>query len=128
MSDIRDTLLQLFGEYGDSLLDNPLRLEAFLRDLHHDQPREISCLMETIHSGVLEYINTETPRDCQLMLAQKSGLTPVSAEWAIGVWFSLWKENVLRLEHKELNRENQNKWTGSLEEVLGPFRAGGKKI
>ena len=105
-----------------------MRFEAFLRDLHHDQPKEISCFMEVIHSGVLEYLSSETPRDCQLMLAQKGGLTPVSAEWAIGVWVSLWKEGLFRLEHKEQIRDIQNAWTGSVEEVLGLFKAGGKEI
>ena len=128
MTEIRETLAQLFEEHGGALIENPLRLEALLRDLHYDQPREISSLMEVIHSGVLEYFPTETARDCQLMLSQKGGLTPVSAEWAIGLWMSLWKENSFQVEHKEQLRENQSTWSGSVEEVLGAFRAGGAEL
>ena len=128
MSDIKQTISDVLTEYGDSLLDNPLRLEAFLRDLHHDKPKEISCFMEVIHSGVLQYISTQTPRDCQLMLAQKGGLTPVAAEWAIDTWIFLWKQGIFRLEQKDQVCDNQNAWRGSVEDVLGSHRGGGKEV
>ena len=118
MSEISETIRQLLAEHGESLLENRQRLESFLRDLHYDQPRDISCAIEVLHSGVVSYFESETKRDCQLMLAQKSGLTPMAAEWAIDLWFSLWKEGVFRLEHRE-EEEQQQSWQGSLEDVLG---------
>jgi hypothetical protein len=122
MREIKDILRDLFQKFGNELLERPLRLEAFLRDLHHDKPKEVSCLMEAVRSGVIDHLPTETSRDCQVMLSQKGGLTPVSAEWAIGVWLSLWKEGVFRLEQKEQRTEEQNIWVGSVEKVLGKYR------
>ena len=127
MREIKDSLRTLFQKHGDKLLETPLRMEAFLRDLHYDKPKEVSCLMEAIHSGVIGHLSIETPRDCQIMLAQKGGLTPVSAESAIGVWLGLWTEGAFRLEQKEQQIEERSTWTGSVEKVLGKFRQGGKE-
>jgi hypothetical protein len=122
MREIKDSLRVLFQKFGDELLERPLRMEAFLRDLHYDKPKEVSCLMEAVRSGVIAHLPIETSRDCQVMLAQKGGLTPVSAEWAIGVWLGLWKEGTFRLEQKEQRTEERNIWVGSVEKVLGKFR------
>ena len=122
VSDIQDSVRQLLIANGERLLQDPLRLEAFLRDLHYDKPKEVSSVLEAVHSGVIAFFPTETIRDCQIMLAQKGGLTPLSAEWAIGVWHELWKEGLFFLETKSTTQKN-TVWNGSIEDVLAPFRA-----
>ena len=49
-----ETASSLIEEHGASLLDNPLRLESFLKDLHPDDEREVFLICEAHFAGFVD--------------------------------------------------------------------------
>ena len=58
-----DTVSLLIEEHGVSLLENPLRLEAFLKDLHPDDEREVFLICEALFAGFVGRLLKESKRN-----------------------------------------------------------------
>jgi len=57
---VRQTLIKLRDEYGLSLLKDPNRLEAYLRDLAPGRNAEIHCLVSAVREGVVADLASAT--------------------------------------------------------------------
>jgi len=93
MSDeILTTLTTLLSVHGAVLLDEPRRLEGFLRDLHPDEPLACSVLIESMECGVVAMLRQD-PRSPQqplvAMMTEGSGLALRPATWAVNAWRAL---------------------------------------
>ena len=122
MSILQETVAELLDDWGEEILKNPLRFEAFLRDLHHDQPREISLLMESIHSGVLEMVQQGEEKEAVHILVQKGGIAPRYAEWTIDFWKQLITTEKLSSIQGSLIIGQSKLGRLSVEAVLGRYR------
>ena len=119
---IPNTIQHLFETVGIGLLEHPLRLEAFLRDLHPDKPAEVSVLVESILSGSVEQLLRRTSRsECIATLSAKSGIAPRYSDWAMQLWSDVIPKSAL-LEPEEKRTVSTNIWEGSVEEILGKYR------
>lgn len=105
MQEIQETITDILREFGETILQNPLRVEAFLRDLHPDQPTAISATMEMLHTGVFEeYANGASKQYCINRLRALAGLSPKAAELAVEIW----KPFVQRLGSQQMGTVQQN--------------------
>ncbi len=122
---ILGTLRKLLDEYGVEILENPLRVNAFLRDLHPNLPRETHVLVEVMESGVLSRMRRENPRlDSELQglaahLCSSSGLTPNYAHWGVQGWLDVLPSEAFEEDTPEEEVRVNELWPGTLEEVLG---------
>ena len=116
------SLQQIIAKIGIGILDEPLRLAGLLRDYHPHQPAEISVLMESVRSGSVEMLLRNVPtHECAASLSAKGGIAPRYSDWAM----QLWKEilpDFIREGHQNIQDDRSQRWEGSVEEVLGPFK------
>lgn len=91
--DVAETLRALVGEHGRGLARQERRIEGFLRDLHPDDPQEVSVLVEAVSRGVVaRLLSAEAwpsggAREALVAaLTEESGLALRPAEWAVAVW------------------------------------------
>ena len=118
------SLKLIVEETGLPILEDSLRLNAFLRDLHSDQPGAISALVEVMESGVLQQLRrlqweSELHAMADLLVSQ-SGITPGMADWAVQSWFQILPASARLREEKERFEKPQKGWVGSIEDILGP--------
>ena len=115
---IEQTLDKLLSSHGMTLLEQPLRLEGFLKDLHPENPREVFLLCEALFSGLVAKLQQTTKiveRDKQklvLELVQNSGVAITFAFWTIEIWAEVLSNNALLHKNTSLN------WKGTLDDVL----------
>lgn len=90
--EIITTLTTLLSRHGHPLLAQSRRLEGLLRDLHPDDPLEVSVLVEAMERGVVTRLQ-DNPRSPQqplvAMLTEGSGLALRPATWAVDGWRSV---------------------------------------
>ena len=98
---VLQTLSHLLGRYGTELVNDIRRIEAFLRDLHPDSPREVAVLVEALSSGVVTRLRVLLARsgedsvlysdrdDLVLFLSENSGLSGRFALWAVDGWLQV---------------------------------------
>ena len=112
------TASSLIEEHGIGLLDNPLRLESFLKDLHPDDEREVFLICEAHFAGFVERMRNEEQRSeskrqrLALEFVSRCGVAIVYASWTIQAW-----DEILPSWAYEKKREIQ--YLGTLDEVLG---------
>ena len=117
------TIHHLLDEYGLDLIGNPLRIEAFLRDLHPNEPQKIFLLLEVVHSGLISQIRQKKPRlDSELegyaaKLTAISGIVPRLAFWAIQTWANLLPEEAFVAQEEEPEKT----WQGTIADYFGSF-------
>ena len=125
---IAASLRNLLAEEGLSLLESPLRLDAFLRDFHPNQPREVYLMVEMIESGVLSSMRQGKPHlDAEFngfaaQLSAKSGTAPTFARWAVETWRDALPESAYDQKETEVKKTTIQRWPGSIETVLGNRR------
>lgn len=85
--------MDLLRQQGMGLLEQERRLEGFLRDLHPDDPLEVSVLVEAVSRGVVARLQASgawpqgSIREVLVAaLTEGSGLGLRPAEWSVGVW------------------------------------------
>lgn len=111
------TVASLLEEHGMSLLDHPLRLESFLKDLHPNEEREVFLICQAHFSGFVDIIRHENYRtesqkqSLALDFVARCGVAIVYAYWVIDAWGEI-------LPHWSYEQEIQ-KYPGTLDEVLG---------
>ena len=120
---IAESLEGIIQQVGLGILEDPLRLDAFLRDLHPDRPAEVSVVVESLFSGVVEQFLRRTPiHECKASLSARGGVTPSYADWVMHVWDKVLPDSaMLEQEHLEIGSQH---WDASVEEVLGTYRDG----
>lgn len=122
VSDIEISLQQIIERIGVGILDEPLRLAAFLRDYHPHQPAEVSVLMESVRSGSVDMLLRNVPtHECAASLSAKGGIAPRYSDWAMQLWKDILPEFV-REGHQNIQDERSRRWEGSVETVLGQFK------
>ena len=88
---VRQTLMQLCDELGVSLLQDPERLEAHLRDLIPGRNAEIHCLSMAVREGVVSDLLSASdalPTDVLVArlsdrLHERMAMDPAAARWAV---------------------------------------------
>ncbi|MCW5849677.1 MAG: right-handed parallel beta-helix repeat-containing protein [Anaerolineae bacterium] len=93
-TEARDKLGEILTHYGRSVLDDPRRCEALLRDLLPDHRREVHLLVAALRERVpadLLASNNGVPQSLLLaQLAQRLhdhlGIAPAFAGWAVETW------------------------------------------
>ena len=100
-SHVLQTLAHLLGRFGPELVDDIRRVEAYLRDLHPDAPREVAVLVEALSSGVVTRLrlllaqsseSSLQPSDRDDLvrhLTESSGISGRFALWAVDGWLEL---------------------------------------
>jgi hypothetical protein len=91
---VRETLADLIVRFGTSLVDDPRRAEALLRDLCGEHRREISVLIAAQEEGIpAELLSSATQIPGSLLFARLSmrlesnrGLSVEAAQWAVLSW------------------------------------------
>ena len=88
---VRQTLIELRRERGVSLLKDPDRLEAHLRDMAPGRHAEIHCLVAAVREGVVTDLlsaSDAVPIDALIprlsaRLQQRTAMNPEAARWAV---------------------------------------------
>lgn len=125
---VADTLAELVSQHGAALVANERRIEGFLRDLHPEDPLEVSVLVEAVSRGVVARLRAADgwPRGSArealvAALTEESGLGLRPAEWAVAVWCRTLlgdaAEGGARGVRRRASRVSER--TGTLSEVLG---------
>ena len=116
-----ETIEMLFSNVGIGILDTPLRFEAFLRDLHPNQPAEVSVLTESLLSGTVEQLMRRiSVEECIASLSAKSGVAPRYADWAMRLWLDVIPASLI-VEQEEKKILSERRWDGTVDEVLGRY-------
>lgn len=125
-STAREALGQVLSHYGRTILTRPRRLEAVLRDLAWEQPREVSVLIEALDCGAVELLRQGEPISrAARELCERSGVALKHATAALETW-----NPHLRTENRDtttFRRRDRSRLKsmithrpGSLADVLGP--------
>ena len=113
-----DSVTMLLDEHGIALLENPLRLQAFLKDLHPDDEREVFLLCEALFSGFVDRLrfeiqpNESKRQQLALDFVSRCGVAIVYASWTIQAWTEI-------LPSWAYEKKQTIKYHGTLDEVLG---------
>ena len=123
MNKVSSTIRQLLEEHGISLLEQPLRIEAFLRDLHPNDRQSVFLMMEVIYSGLIQMIRNKKPQlDSEIegyaaRMTAVSGVVPRLAFGAVKSWAILLPhevENTVKSEKKQV-------WQGTVQDNFSFF-------
>jgi len=95
--ELTQTLQTLLQSEGILLLEQTLRLEGWLRDLHPDLRAPVSVVMEGLHTGV--YLESGSLADASALLSARSGLSPQWSDFAVRIWKDVLKEYKDQLGH-----------------------------
>ena len=122
---IDETLEELLRLIGPNLLNKPLLLEAYLRDLHPEEPAVVFALVESLRSGVVErLLSRETERDCVARLTNQSALSGKSATHCVRLWLKVLPRpffgRSMSIQSTKLTQTH-----GSIATVFEGFRIGG---
>ncbi len=83
----REALSQVLQHFGRGIIDKPRRLEAVLRDLAWEQPREVAVLVEAVDSGAVALLRNGMPvNKAAWELCERSGVALKHAMAALETW------------------------------------------
>jgi hypothetical protein len=89
----RDTLRQIVARHGRSLIEDPRRLEALLRDYCGQYRREVSVLVMTVEDGIAADMLSSKGTPVEVLLARMTkrlcdhlALSEDAARWAVASW------------------------------------------
>jgi len=121
---IAETVAHLLDECGLELLEQPLRLEGWLRDLYPEHRAAVSVTIECLQTGC--HLELGSIQEGAARLALRSGLSPQWAEFGVRVWRrSLRGRNMTVLqvsaEHDTESRKTMSA-ARTVEDILGQFR------
>ena len=122
---IINTLRTLLEREGESLLGNPLRLDAFLRDKHPDSPQQCFILIEILQTGLVDELRRAGFQHEHLhdewaqILSAKSGISPKFGQECITLWAQALPSEFF-VERTQGPLSNRPSETISLEDYLGP--------
>ena len=111
------TASSLIEEHGVSLLENPLRLEAYLKDLHPDDERDVFLICEAHFAGFVDRLRQEVQMSeskrqrLALDFVACCGVAIVFASWTIQAWTEI-------LPSWAYEKKRRKQYLGTLDEVL----------
>ena len=122
---IAETIAKLLDECGLELLEQPLRLEGWLRDLYPDYRAAVSVTMECVQTGC--HLESGSVQEGAARLALRAGVSPQWSEFGVRVWRrSLRGRNMTRLQASAEQDTEPGKTMSAaytVEDILGQFRA-----
>ena len=113
-----ETTSSLIEEYGFSLLEDPLRLESFLKDLHPDDERQVFLICEAHFAGFVDELRMQIHSSeskiqvLALDFVAQCGVSIVYASWTIQAWAEI-------LPSWAYEKKREQRYLGTLDEVLG---------
>lgn len=126
MQEIQKTVADILRAFGETIIQNPLRLEALLRDLHPDQPSAISVTMEMLHTGILnEYANGASRQYCINRFRTLAGLSPKAAELGVDIW-KPFVQHLGTTQHTTILQQNNvqpHSISPTVEDVLSQYQS-----
>jgi len=125
--EIMQSIQNVFEKVGMGILEEPLRFEAFMRDLHPQNPAEISVLTESLLSGSIGQLMKKDPlHECIATLSARGGIAPRYADWVMNLWLEVLPASAM-LEQQEEQQQFSTRWEGTVENVLGQYRDNHKR-
>ena len=119
------TISELLQTCGLQLLEQPLRLEGWLRDLYPEHRAAVSVVIETLQTQC--HVESGSVQDISARLAFRSGLAPQWADFGVRLWRVALKEHKLDVQviqtiHSNTETAIAGGVTQTVEAILGPFR------
>ena len=123
--DMGRTIAGLIEQCGLRLLEQPLRLEGWLRDLYPNHRAAVSVAIEVLLTHCHQ--SSGKTQDVSAKLALRSGISPQWADFGIRLWRTALKDHKLDVErvqevHGSLEVPKVVGVTQTVEAILGPFR------
>lgn len=123
--DLEAVLRELLKREGASILQSPLLLEAFLRDLCFAEPALVFAVVEAVRCGVVErLLQRESEQDCVARLTSQSGLSGKGATGCVRLWSKVLPRHLYGRQ-QSLKPSTFVAVKGSIAEVFASIRTGG---
>ena len=129
------TLSHLLSRFGPELIEDIRRVEAFLRDIHPEDAREVAVLVEAISCGVVTRlrlclaqnggVNIRPSDRDELVrhMTESSGISGRFALWAVDGWLSVLGVEAASAVQPEVSTRKRGSLVrdrpGTLDSVLG---------
>ena len=119
------TISELLETCGVQLLEQPLRLEGWLRDIYPEHRAAVSVVLEALQTKC--HVESGSIQDISARLALRSGLAPQWADFGVRLWRTALKDHKLDVERVQISQSNLDASmvggvTQTVETILGPFR------
>ena len=119
------TISDLLQTCGLQLLEQPLRLEGWLRDLYPEHRAAVSVVIESLQTQC--HVESGSVQDISARLALRSGLAPQWADFGVRLWRVALKGHKLDVQvvqtiHSNADTAISGGVTQTVEVILGPFR------
>ena len=119
------TISELLQTCGLQLLEQPLRLEGWLRDLYPEHRAAVSVVIECLQTQC--HVGSGSVQDVSARLALRSGLAPQWADFGVRLWRVALKGHKLDVQvvqaiHSNAETAISSGVTQTVEAILGPFR------
>ena len=110
---------------GLQLLEQPLRLEGWLRDIYPEHRAAVSVVIEALQTQC--HMESGSAQDVAARLALRSGLSPQWADFGVRLWRVALKGHKLDVQvvqsiHSNADTPGSVGGTQTVEGILGPFR------
>ena len=123
--DMARTIAELLEHCGLCLLEQPLRLEGWLRDLYPEHRAAVSVAIEGLLTQC--HLSSGMTQDVSTRLALRSGISPQWADFGVRLWRTALKDHKLDVDrvqeiHSNLEVPIVGGVAQTVETILGPFR------
>jgi hypothetical protein len=115
----------LLQQCGLQLLEQPLRLEGWLRDIYPEHRAPVSVAIEALQTQC--HLESGAIQDVSARLALRSGLAPQWADFGVRLWRVALKGHKLDVQvvqsiHSNADSTISGGVTQTVDAILGPFR------
>lgn len=119
------TISELLETCGVQLLEQPLRLEGWLRDIYPEHRAAVSVVLEALQTKC--HVESGSVQDISARLALRSGLAPQWADFGVRLWRVALKGHKLDVQvvqsiHSDADTSVSGSVRQTVEAILGPFR------
>ena len=119
------TISELLETCGVQLLEQPLRLEGWLRDIYPEHRAAVSVVLEALQTKC--HVESGSIQDISARLALRSGLAPQWADFGVRLWRGALKGRKLDVQvvqsiHSDDDTSVSASARQTVEAILGPFR------
>jgi hypothetical protein len=115
-----ETLNQYMDEQGIAVLQDPLRLEGWLRDVLPEHRGAVSCVMEGLHTEICDA--TGSIQDVAALLSLRAGLTPAWADFSVRVWRAVLKNRQMHHSTESVPSTESENHVQTVDAVLSHYR------
>lgn len=119
------TISELLTTCGLQLLEQPLRLEGWLRDIYPEHRAAVSVVIETLQTRC--HVESGSVQDVAARLSLRSGLSPQWSDFGARLWRVALKGHKLDVQvvqsiHSTAEASVSVGVTETVEAILAPFR------